>query len=148
MIHVYSCVVNRYPYHAENATKRRSSLDSAPHLHQNTPEGRPATIVFETPALIIQTVPHCPFECYRRSGMFVTDYKRDGVSWLQAMERLYERPSKLQDLFDHAHCSPQLLLEALETAVLQQPFIIYVDRFEAQNCPHACYQNSRSAIQK
>ena len=78
----------------------------------------------------------------------IADHKQDGVSWLQAMERLYERASKLQDLLDDAHRSPQLLLEALETAVEQQHFFIYVDRLGAQKCPHAYYQNCRIAIQK
>ena len=78
----------------------------------------------------------------------ITDHKQDGVSWLQAMERLYERASKLQNLSDDAQRSPQILLEALETAAEQQPFFIYVDLLGAQNCPHAYYQSCRIAIQK
>lgn len=66
----------------------------------------------------------------------------------KAMELLYERASKLQDLLYEAHQSPQLLLEALETAIQDQPFYVYVDRINAHNCPHAFYQNCSISIQK
>ena len=61
---------------------------------------------------------------------------------------MYERAFELQDLLDDAHSSPELLLKALETAIQNQTFYVYVDRIGAQNCPHTFHRNCLIAIQK
>ena len=75
-------------------------------------------------------------------------FKTDGVTWFDALERLYEQAVILQDQLDDVHRPPQLLLEFLETAVQEQPFYLFVDRLASHNSPHAFYQNCRLAIQK
>ena len=51
----------------------------------------------------------------------IEDLKIGSVTWLEALERLYERAVILQDQLDEVH-KPQLLLEVVEMAAQDQPF--------------------------
>ncbi len=44
-----------------------------------------------------------------------------------SMYEIYERATTLQGMLDYAHGHPSLLIEALENAVQDQPFFMYVD---------------------
>ena len=81
-------------------------------------------------------------------GFRLSQFKADGITCIDALERLYERARILQYQLDDSHKPLQLLKGILQIAFQDKSFFENVSRLDTHDSPHSFHQNCRLAIQK